>query len=266
MENFATEVNDIMNGVKHLSYSALSQFLKSPRHFKAYKEDKEVTKAMEEGKRFHMACLEPEKFNETYWVLDDTDKCNELILGGAKSPRASKVYKEWRAEQDSLHIGKERLDKDEFDKYVRMNDALRSNRIAGKLMAGLTETEKFFKFQHDGFLFKGAIDGIGENENGKYLIDLKKVADASYKKIRWNIHDMNYDLQGGLYSESENCKEYYLIFVDSSCNITVVRLLPETLEKGFEKVEFAISKFEECAELDAWSDSYEFYNGGYINL
>lgn len=260
-DNFAELVNDIMNNDKNLSYSSLSQFIKSPKHFKEAKTGKfETTKAMEEGKRFHCACLEPEVFEATYWVLDDTEKCAELIAGGAKSPRASKVYKAWRAEQIALNEGKEMIDKAEYEKYQRMNTVLRTNRISGPLMKGLIATEQEFNDVICDFKFRGFIDGIGENpEKHKYLIDLKKVADASYDKIKWDIFKKNYDMQGGLYSEATGINEYWLLFIDNACNITCVKLSRPTLESGFAKLETALAHFQDCAETNAWNESYEFY-------
>lgn len=270
ISDFQKEIELIMSGEKGLSYSACSAFLKSPKHFYEYKTNKETTPAMIEGQIFHMACLEPEKFKTKYWVLDDADKCKEI--GGAK-PRNTNLYKEWVAEQCKLNPNKERLSKDDYDLYMRMSDALKKNKSSGVLMNNLTATEIDFEFKHDGFKFRGKIDGKGELKEdvgffrrGKYLIDLKKVADASFKKVRWNISDMNYDLQSSLYSAADGVDNYYLIFIDKGCNITVIKLLNETLESGFVKLENTLAEFSRCAEEDSWFDSYDFFNNGYIQV
>lgn len=255
-------VDKIMSGEKSLSYSALSSFLDSPRHFKKYKTDQETTKAMIEGIRFHMACLEPDKFKEEYWVLDDSEIIDELLDGGAKNPRVSKKYKEWLAEE---MIGKEegrKLDLEEFEMYMSMSEAIRTNSATKDLINNLETTEKRFKYEHDGYVVSGSIDGY----HPSYLIDLKKVADASYEKIKWDIRRKNYHMQAGLYCAAVNVPVYYLIYVDKDCNITVVNLLEQTIEEGFNRFEFALAKFNECAETDAWDSSYEFYNGGFIRV
>ena len=262
--DFNTEIEQIMQGERALSYSALRAFLKSPKHFKEYKTDKEVTKAMKEGKQFHMACLEPEKFKNTYWVLDDSEKCQELINGGAKSPRATKEYKAWLVEQDSKNEGKERLSKEDYDTFMNMSEALRNNSSSGKFMNNLTSTEEYFEFETDGFHICGVIDGRGVNEDVNFKIDLKKVADASYEKVKWEIERSGYHMQGGLYTRAEPHEEYYLIYIDKGCNITVVQLSSECLDRGYSRFEFALAKFQECAESDLWDSSYEFYNGGHI--
>lgn len=260
--DFNTYIEQIMQGECALSYSSLRAFLKSPKHFYEYKTSQEITKAMEDGKRFHMACLQPDKFNETYWILDDEEKCKEI--GGAR-PRSTVVYKEWVAEQEKLNEGKELISKDDYDMFMRMSESLRNNQASGKFMNNLTYKEEYFEFETDGFFICGVIDGRGENEECKFKIDLKKVSDASYDKIRWDIERSLYHMQGGIYTKAIPNESYYLIYIDNGCNITVVRLMDEALERGFNKFEFALAKFQECAETDAWMSSYEFYNGGLIN-
>lgn len=266
MENekvyFSGIVDKIMTGEKALSYSSLSKFLKSPKHFREYYTEKEVTKAMEEGKMFHMACLQPEEFEKKYWVLDDTEKCVEI--GGAK-PRSTKKYKEWIIEEDLKHSGQERISQEDYDKFMRMSNALRYNKASSKFMRNQTTVESFFNEDLHDFKVCGFIDLEGEDKDGKYIVDLKKVADASFKKCKWNIDDMNYDLQGGLYAKVKSVSRYYLIFIDAGCNITIVKLLPETLERGVNKLFAAMDGIQECAETDNWSASYEFFNGGIIN-
>lgn len=258
-EEFTKEIEQIMSGEKHLSFSALKAFMQSPKHFYAYKMEKETTKAMEAGKLFHMAILEPEKFKETYWVLDDSLKVLEI---GGGNPRATKVYKEWILEQDSLNVGKERISKDDYDLYLSMGAYLNQNHATKFLMSGLIEKESEFEFEHLGFKIKGKIDGLGSD----YEIDLKKVADASFKKVRWIIEDMMYDMQSGIYCFSKRIKKYYLIFIDSSCSVTVVKLSEGTIQNGFGRFEIALDEFRRCAEEDKFNSSYEFFNGGFIEV
>lgn len=263
--DFNTYIEQIMQGERALSYSSLMAFIKSPKHFYEYKTKKEVTKAMEDGKRFHMACLQPDEFKNKYWILDDEEKCNELINGGAKSPRATKEYKEWKLEQELKNEGKELISKDDFDTFTRMSEALRKNTASGIFMNNLESVEEYFEFETDGFTICGYIDGRGKNEDCKFKIDLKKVVDSSYEKIRWDIEKSCLHMQGGIYSKAIPHENYYLIYIDVGCNITVVRLMDEALERGYSRFEFALAKFHECAETDSWMSSYEFYNGGLIN-
>lgn len=259
MEDFNNVVEKIMRGEKALSYSSLKQFLESPRHFKRFITDDTTTKAMEEGKRFHMAVLENEKFIEKYWCLDDTEKIKEI---GGGNPRATNVYKAWIQEQKSKKEGCEMIHVDEWNMYMNMMDSLHKNSETKQMMESLTSKEYFRSIDFEGLKINMKIDGLSSD----LVIDLKKVENSKYNKIKWKIFDEYYDMQGGLYAYATGINNYKLIFIDPESNITVVRLMESTLEQGFGKFKMAISKFIECAEQDLWNSSYEFWNGGYINL
>jgi len=261
-EAFKKEIELIMSGKKHLSFSAIKSFMQSPKHFYVYKTDKDSTKAMNEGQIFHIACLEPEKFKSKFWVLDDSEKCSELIKGGAKQPRSTNLYKDWLLAECAKNEGKEMLSKEDFDTFMAMGNYLNECSATSELMSGLINKESEFEFTHDNFLIKGKIDGEGID----YLIDLKKVADASFKKVRWIIEDMMYDMQGAIYCQAKGKLKYYLIFIDNSCNITVVKLSQASLEKGFNKFKCGLAEFYRCAEEDLFNSSYEFFNGGFIEV
>lgn len=257
MEYFNEQIEKIMSGEKALSYSSLKQFLESPKHFKEFIISDKTTEAMEQGKRFHMAVLEPDKFKNKYFTIDDSEKLTEI--GGSK-PRGTTKYKEWVQEQKEMNPEKELLNIDEYNIYIAMKKAVESNSVTKPIMESLTEREKFHQIEYEGFKINMKIDGIG-----KCIIDLKKVKDAKYKRIKWDIRDKQYHMQGGLYRYSVGISEYKLIFVDNGCNITLVNLTEATLDDGFNQFELAIDRFIECAEQDLWYSSYEFWNGGFIN-
>lgn len=255
---FKQEIEAIYNKEKSLSFSSLKAFCQSPRHFYRYKTEKTTTEAMMKGVRFHMAILEPDKFNDKYWILDDEEICNKI--GGAK-PRATAKYKEWKDKEIELNSGKELINKDEFDLLMSTRDYLYICSATKDLLDGLIYKEKSFEYEFDGFLISGKIDGEGND----YLLDLKHVADASFKKIRWIIEDMMYHMQGSIYCNAVKKKNYYLIFVDNSINVTVVKLTQDKLTEGFLIFTTALENFRTCIEEDKFYFSYEFYNNGYIN-
>lgn len=260
-EEFLIDLEKIMSGEKHLSFSALKSFLKSPRHYYMYKTKKKSTQAMEQGKQFHMACLEPDKFKKTYWVLDDEKKCEELIKAGAKSPRSTSDYKQWVSDQKEENSGKEMLSIDDFQTYLAMSHYLQECPSTKDLMKGLIEKESEFNFWNE-FNIVGKIDGKGSD----YIIDLKKCADARLKKIRWVIQDEDYDLQGAIYCSATGIFNYFLIFIDADCNVTVVKLSEESIQRGLNKLHVATREFQRCAEENLWLSSYEFFNGNYVEI
>lgn len=259
-EEFKAEIDAIIEGEKGLSFSSLKAFLQSPHSFYKYKTEKKTSQSMQDGIAFHMAVLQPERFDETYFVLDDTDKCAEI--GGA-SPRSTKAYKEWYSSQIEANNPKILLKKDDYDTFKKMSNYLRLNSATKGLMEGLKSTEEDFSLEYEGLLVTGKIDGIGED----YIVDLKKVADASLQKVRWLIRDMAYNMQGAIYCMAKKKENYFLIFIDDNCECTVVKLCSETLAEGLAKFDGAINGFRSCVEIDGgFFQSYEFFNNGYVEL
>lgn len=266
-DKFIHYVNAIISGEREWSYSSASNFLKSPRHFYISRTDPpKQTKAMIEGQQFHMAVLEPELFKETYWIFDDFEKVQELIAGGSKKPRATAEYKRWKEEEEIAHLGKEIIDAELYKIFLKMGDELHDNDASGPLMAQLTGKEIKHHCEIDGIKFVCKIDGEGDNIDesigyplGQYTVDVKKVADARFKKIKWDIFDRNYDMQGALYTFAKGVKTHFLLFIDKDYNITVVQLTAETLEGGMDKLHGAIENLQYCLEENKWSSSYDFY-------
>jgi len=252
MTDFQEIIQRIFNGEKALSYSALSAFLKSPRHYYKYVMDKETTEAMEKGKRFHMAILELDKFKEKYFVLDDTAKVIEI---GGGNPRITKIYKEWKAGELAKNSGKELIKKDEYDIYQLMIIALQNHSICKTLLFGGGENEKDFEYEDGDYKFRGKIDHARE----KYTVDLKKVADASYQKVKWDIERMNYDLQGVIYSKANRSNLHYIVYIDEGCNITVCEAGKEKLISWESKYTNALDAFTRCLQEDKWNMSYDFW-------
>ena len=259
-EEFKAEIEAIMNGEKGLSFSSLKALLESPYSFYKYKTEKKSTKAMTDGIAFHMACLEPDRFEKSYFVLDDEQKVKEI---GGGNPRATTLYKTWLAEQMALNVGKPTLSKDDYNTFKMMANYLRYNSATKDIMNSLKYTEKEFSFDYEGLLITGKIDG----GNDEYIVDLKKVADASIQKVKWEVRDRLLDLQSAIYTMAERKEKYFLIFIDTDLNVTVVKLCTETIAQGLAKFEGAINGFRSCAEtVGGFFQSYEFYNGGYVEL
>jgi hypothetical protein len=259
-EEFDSIIEKIMKKEKKLSFSSFRPFFKSPKHFYSNQmEKKEETKAMTEGTMFHMAILEPERFESTYWVFDDSEKVAEI---GGGNPRVTAVYKNWKAEIFAKNEGKEPITKELKNTLVFIREYLQKNSATKDLLFGEGENEVDCEFEYENLLFHGRIDRIGKD----FIVDLKKVADASFDKNRWNIRDSFLDVQADMYCMAKGIKTYYLIFVDLECNVCVVKFDEATLNSAWEKFKTGVEGFLTCIETDSFLSSYEFYNGGYITI
>ena len=84
-------------GKPHLSYSSLKYALGDMRLWEMYMRGqlKKESEALQFGSLYDLLLFEPEKFNDVYYTLDDSDIVSSI---GGRNPRSTKRYKEWVAE------------------------------------------------------------------------------------------------------------------------------------------------------------------------
>lgn len=237
-------------GESKLSYSALSKFRRSPNAFINYKMKAfETTDAMLLGKLVHALVLEPEKVKDLFF----TDEVKVKEIGGA-SPRATKLYKEWKAEQISLYPNKELISSDSFKLGERMASAVLNNRAAAEVLSKIHQTEHKIEWEHDGIKFVSYLDGIGE-----VILDLKICADAEPRKFQRDIIYQNYHLQSGVYETAVGeILPYYIIAVDRECEVSVHHLMEDLVMKGISIFEQLVKEFKQCLKSKNFDQSFEY--------
>lgn len=281
-KEFDKLVIDIFNGERAISYSALKPFITDgPRGFFKSRMFREQTVAMTDGVAFHMCCLEPEKYDKTYEVFDDSGVVEALTSGFMydcevckntynkvmktyKSGRSCAEYKQWKADYMQAKQGVEFIDADKDRLFRSMKDYLRQNQQTAPYMNALFEKEVTKSFDLDGFSVITKIDGIGKDERGEFTLDLKKCADASINKVRWAVRDMLYDIQGAMYSLANGTRRHVIIFIDASHKVFTVELSAEMLEDKCDELSGWIGKFQQCIEEDAWNESVNYLNNNNI--
>ena len=262
-EAFDLIIEKYLDGSKPFSFSAISAFIKfGPRGFFEYTMFKKKTDAMIEGTIFHEYCLEPHKIKDKYFVFDDSVKVEELIAEGSKSPRSTKKYKEWKGEILAKNSGKIEVSKDLHDTFLSMSDYLRINNRSAEIFKQIKEFEKTIFFKYKGFNFVSKIDSIADT----FVMDLKKCVDATFKKVKWTVVDMNYHLQGLIYCKATMKSTHKIVFIDKSHKIEVIELLQSTLEQAENDLDRYLDFFQQCAELDAWNQGVNFFEGNKPNM
>lgn len=244
-----------MSHEDHLSYSSLSCFKQSPQKFIDYKLGvKEETDAMLYGGMMHCLSLEPSDFNNRYYVIDDTDKCNEI--GGAK-PRATKVYKEWYANMVNEAGEKLIVETSDFQAAKKAANNILSNRASAKVLQQVLIKEKPVEWEFKNFKFHGFIDGIGD----KIIFDLKTCADASPDKFQREIIKRRYYLQASMYLHAEGkVLDYYIIAVDKLNGVSVHKLDQSLIEHGANEYSDLLDKFNHCILTDGFDQSFDFFS------
>lgn len=245
----------------HLSYSSLSAFRESPKDFIAYKTgDKVETDAMRYGAMLHCLILEPDDFENRYYILDDATICSQI--GGTK-PRATNAYKEWRAGVQEEAAGKIIVEPGEYQMAKITAGNVLYNRASRKVLNMCLEREKLVQWEYLNFKFKGYKDGEGE----KAIFDLKVMPDANPKRVDREIVDRWLYVQAAMYLYGGGgYKDYYIIAVDKKNGICVKQLHQKLIEQGMEEYHKTLQLFNQCILDEAWDQSYDFYSERYDGI
>ena len=223
-----------------LSYSALSNFCKSPNHILAYWEDVfEPTTAMLFGKMVHCLILEPEVFANEYSVYEGT--------------RRGKVWEEFKGINETKNI----VTVKEYNHASKIFREAKKNPLFNDLLMRTSETEKHIEWDCEGVKYHGYVDMIGDN----FIADIKTTTDAGEKFAR-DLKYNDYKMQGAMYLEAFKDKDYYIIAIEkgSPYNVQVYKLGTELLVQGYNKYRYFNKKYIE------WSGEPESYSPEIITV
>jgi hypothetical protein len=267
-------IKKIMSGEMRLSYTALSNFMDSPKDFADYKlQKKEPTPAMIYGGMLHCLILEPGKFDERYFAFDDSDKVEELRQGGSKNPRATKAYKEWRfiacgqAGDRTIVSPKEHA----HAKIVALN--VIHNRASARIMRACPKRETPIDWEWFNFFFHGVIDLLGDED----MADVKSMPDAQQDKVQREIWYRKLYLQAVIYLTGLKIieelaglpwkqRKYHIIAVDKLGGISVHTLNERLLKHGIQEMEYYMKRFNYAILTEAWDQSYDFWSDQWTGL
>ena len=204
--------NEEYHGNKdYIGSTSLKKLKVSPLHY--INQEPLDTEAVFFGSAYHCFILEPEKFDNEYFVIDDSEFCKQLIEFGTldakgnrkqvSKPRATNEYKNWYEQQISKANGRILIDTDDFNTMVKMKDRLFRNRFCKSLLTG-GESEK--SYYCDIETNSGAKVGVKVRpdhckKNKRFISDLKTCQDASVDGFTRHAADMGYHISAALYSD-----------------------------------------------------------------
>ena len=196
------------------------------------------------GGLYDMLLLEPENVWDRYLVLDDDAICEEI---GGKNPRATKRYKEWKEEQ--LSGNREVVSQVEVNTAKVMVKRLKNSEVAdyetgevvslSKYIQG--EVQKEFNSWIGEIPVRGFLDVLGDG----FITDVKTT--RSLKAFRYDVNDLNYDLQAWMYCKVFNIDEFYWVaqVKDKPYTCALVKASKETLARGEQKFYSAVNNIEQ---------------------
>jgi hypothetical protein len=208
------------------------------------------------GRAVHEAILESEKFTEHYACLDDSIVV--AAIGGA-NPRATKAYKEFKAQFESDTAGKEVLIIDEYASILNIRDAVMAHKAASKLLneAGESELSLVWEDKQTGVPMKGRLDKLLTTSR---IIDLKTCESANPKDFEKSIFNYGYYLQAAVYTEAFKVNygieplPFTFIAVENKppYGVAVYELDEQALVLGQQVMRQCINLYKECKEFNDW--------------
>ena len=237
-------------GKPHLSYSSLKYALGDMQLWEMYMrgELKKESEALRFGTLYDMLLFEPEKANDTYLHLDDTDIIASI---GGRNPRITKRYKEWKAEQAQANADKELVSKEDWEKAHAMIKRLKDCGLYySQFEGGKFQVE--FNVDLDGIPLKGYLDCLQDDR----IIDSK--SSRAIDKFRYDVNSWSYDIQAYIYTKVFDIKDFYWVVQEKTYPYypANVKCSDETLFKGEMKFHEALENIKNWLDGEQRSEEH----------
>lgn len=255
-----------------LSFSAINNFMKSPRHFLSYKlKTFEPTAAMIEGDMIDTLLTEPDEVENRFLIIPEecsfathaglTAYCDLLGIEryeiGKVADRREHVRYAIERVQKRIIPEKTFLNAKEIARHVWGNDASRW------VLESCTETQKEVSFSAFNWEWRGKLDIFGD---GILVSDMKLTVDAEYKKFHRQIENMGYLYQAAIYTIGAGIDlPFFFTGYDRRGHVCVIEIPKAVLVQTWERLGDVMRMFEKCIALNEWGKSYDFWakNGIY---
>lgn len=236
-----------------LSYSSLSQFKRSPKHYLHYLSGKKKAAAVQvKGSVFDLMVLQPH---------EDPMKIYAVVPGDV-----DKRTKEGKAKWEDFvkaNQGKQFISEADFDKARYMTDAVMANPAAKELLSRITRTQFELLWTHKdtGLPIKSLVDGMGE----EIVMELKSASNAMPDKFIRDAISFGYPLQAGTYLRGIAATQfkflplYYLVCENEEpYGVSVLHTTDEYIRHGRLQLEKLLLEFKHCLTNNLWHMDYDF--------
>lgn len=223
----------------HVSCSMLKKALKSPKHLKDYLDKPSfTTPAMTFGSAFHCLLLEPEKFNNQFYILDLNQRPNKDMT------MAAGVNKKWKESELSIakDLGKSIISEADLDKLdLMIESVMQHDEIRQYLKESKREVPNAWEI--NGIKCKGKFDLLAFD----YIADFKTTAELKgISKFGYDCKDHDYDMQAAFYCDSMGLDQFKFIVVSKKdpYNVAVYDASEEFLARGRAKYMEALDIYD----------------------
>ncbi len=246
---------------KAFSYSSLSQFKRSPEHYKYYKDfGSPDQKYFAFGRAFHTLVLEPDKFKDEIEIFDSALRPDQ------SKGMTAKANKEWK--NLLIELAKENkktiISTDEHETIKNMAEKVLSNPVSAEL---LNYSRAKIEVAKTWSLGKSKCKSLEDISSEEFGADLKTTNNADPDIFMYSILKFNYYIQAGMYMDGyfnghagyNFDREFFFINVEKEApyGVSVIRLTKEYLLKGIEEYRDLVIQAQSCIDLGLF-ESYQF--------
>jgi hypothetical protein len=270
-----------------ITVTGLMDFCESPAHYESFHilKEREPSDAMLEGSAFHLAVLEPEKFDEmVYTKMDPPKGCHivntvdELkayitMKGGKPKGKKSELIELFKKCRDEFALLPEEIES-KYEGKIKLTDKKYEGMIKGrnKVLSHPTiikfqdqglghEKEKKLEGEIEGVHIRGKLDWWFYQQRMDRLIvnDLKRSQSAKSHKWQRTVFDRLYFIQAWVYCEliRQNFQKEtlynYIVSESALPHICEVYAADDAqLDAGERMSRFFLNRFKKCTDANYW--------------
>lgn len=242
-------VDDLSNEDYHAdrqfeSTTGLKEILRSPAHYRYYKDNPRTEKNVYRlGTAIHAALLEPARFQQEYLVLPDFN-------------RRTKEGKQQEADFKAQHPGSFFVTEDEIEVITGIaNSVAKHSDAMALLKMGKPEVSHFWRDEETGIYLKCRSDSLSDYCN----LDVKSTEDASPAEFVRSAARYDYDMASYIYSEgvrmvTGKARPFGFLVVEKKAPFQVALYFAsdEMLASGLYRFQQAMKKLKEARETNQW--------------
>jgi len=232
-----------------VSKGALDRLKRSPIHYKAWIDgvaNDETGPALDFGKAFHCAGLEPDRFASSYAV--------EPAWGDCRKTENKTKRDEWRSKNENRVL----LAPEDADAIQAMVKAVHSHPLASKMVRdGAPEVTVRWRDEETGLQCKTRADYYVATR--RMVVDLKSATDASYEAFRKSVTNYRYHVQDALYRAGFGAigmpvDHFVFVVVEKTPPhaVAIYTLDSEAIQKGYARCRDGMADMAQCLRDDAW--------------
>ena len=246
---------DLVNGIRisnkeyrereGISSSELKKIMKSPLHYKHWKENpQEDTPALLFGRSAHKYILETYDFYNEFAVAPICDR---------RTKEGKATWEKFVADSQ----GKDVITQEQFEQIDAMRNAMLATPFVSKLINGEHELSYFWTDEDTGLKCKVRPDSI--NHKLKVIVDYKTTDDAETERFMRQAIKLGYDLQASYYLDGVKAntgEDYIFVFIAQEKKppyaVNILQADEIFIRSGREVYKAMLQTYKECSQTGVW--------------